>query len=657
MCGSALPALLLLLKIHLTQKLGNKTPDCVAQGTIELSGHAERRDGPRAEMHLQLLLGHAGSVQGYLYAQSADGANVLAGAESNASGKFGGVEMRGTWNTMGQLTLVVSGDNAVTAASHAGLVDSGLVYSGVVVHGQQESLFRGTFGDSSADTHSGSEPAAAVSHLGEFEWRLGRNGAHQRQAWLGSGVLRTSSMKFLELHYKQRCELKLRGSRVKRRSLLQKMQNPRTFECVFRGIDADGSDRKGTVTVGAAAGGCSEEVNGFFLYQQGRLMASGVPIDVARGREEKPDGQAESLYLGVVDMGVSPMAELPPGEGNEKDSGTERRGLEWMKELRKWQVVEGELQMVLAEYARRVAAEAPSEVGTDLGGESERGEVDGTTTPRLHDSVSSPSMAISSEANADGGQDDGAAPGGPPIWINNGKGKVVDRSRCRIAGRGDRAGWRCPNPPMEGGGGLCALHCKKPKLPGGSESTSAPASPGPKQWDPTETISSPRQPRRIIKSSKLPGEDDSDGEQPSSRGPGSRWHTSRWGYASRAHRKAEERETPWRQGDRAWIMDVAGVRCPIACLAQQKVAMEIESAPLNGTQSAVLPPVDDTVRDVADVSVGEAGKAGTESVHGGVEENAETKGSGGGYTETGDGKADECDEDMPSEDDLDDGES
>ena len=104
-------------------------------------------------------------------------------------------------------------------------------------------------------------------------------------------------------------------------------------------------------------------------------------------------------------------------------------------------------------------------------------------------------------------------------------------------------------------------------------------------------------------------------------------------------------------------MDVAGVRCPIACLAQQKVAMEIESAPLNGTQSSVLPPVDDTVRDVADVSVGEAGKAGTESVHGGVEENAETKGSGGGYTETGDGKADECDEDMPSEDDLDDGES
>jgi hypothetical protein len=85
--------------------------------------------------------------------------------------------------------------------------------------------------------------------------------------------------------------------------------------------------------------------------------------------------------------------------------------------------------------------------------------------------------------------------------------------------------------------------------------------------------------------------------------------------------------------------------------------MEIESAPLNGTQSAVLPPVDDTVRDVADVPVCEAVKAETESVHWGVVENAETKGSGGGYTETGDGKADECDEDMPSEDDLDDGES
>ena len=44
-------------------------------------------------------------------------------------------------------------------------------------------------------------------------------------------------------------------------------------------------------------------------------------------------------------------------------------------------------------------------------------------------------------------------------------------------------------------------------------------------------------------------------------------------------------------------------------------------------------------------------------MHGGVEENAETKGSGGAYTEAGEGKADECDEDMHSEDDLDDGES
>lgn len=103
-------------------------------------------------------------------------------------------------------------------------------------------------------------------------------------------------------------------------------------------------------------------------------------------------------------------------------------------------------------------------------------------------------------------------------------------------------------------------------------------------------------------------------------------------------------------------MDVAGVRCPIACLAQQQMAMEIESAPLNGTQSAVLPPVDDTVRAVADVPVGEAGKAGTESVPGGVVENVETKGSCGTDTETGKGKAGECDEDVPSEDDLDDGE-
>ena len=115
---------------------------------------------------------------------------------------------------------------------------------------------------------------------------------------------------------------------------------------------------------------------------------------------------------------------------------------------------------------------------------------------------------------------DGVAGGGASKgnWINNGKGKVVDRTRCRIAARGSKAGWRCPNPPMEGGGGLCAFHCKKPRLPGASGSTSAPASPGPAQRNATETVASTRQPRRIIKSSKLLSDDDSDGEQPGSTG-------------------------------------------------------------------------------------------------------------------------------------------
>ena len=594
-------------------------------------------------MHLKLLLGHAGSAQGYLYAQSSDGVGGEAGEKSDAPGGFGGVEMRGTWNTMGQLTLVVSSDDAGKSSNGAGLVDCGLVYSGVVTHGQQESHFRGTFGDRHADTDAGSEPAEAGSQLGEFVWRMGRNGAQQRRAWLGGSALRTSLMTFLELHYKQRCELKLRGTRVKRRSLLQKMKNPRTFECVFKGIEADGSDRKGTVTVGAAAPDCSEEVTGFFLYQQGRLMASGVSIASERGHEEQQGSQAKSLYLGVVDMGAAPLSEWPEGKGKEKDPVTGRRGFEWMKDLGKWQVLQGELQMTLTEYAGLVAAEAASAVNTLAETEPVREQLDGQTSS----AVSSPVIALG--ANAAGSQD-GVAGGGASKgnWINNGKGKVVDRTRCRIAARGSKAGWRCPNPPMEGGGGLCAFHCKKPRLPGASGSTSAPASPGPAQRNATETVASTRQPRRIIKSSKLLGEDDSDGEQPGSTG---------WDWPSRAHRKAEERERPWRQGDRAWIMDLAQVGCPIACLAKQKVEMEIESAPQDGTQSSVLSSIDATASDVAGELVGGAGSAGTESGPNGAVETVAMNGSGSNGTEAGEVKGDGCDEDMPSEDDLDDGKS
>jgi len=167
-------------------------------------------------------------------------------------------------------------------------------------------------------------------------------------------------MAFLESHYKQRCELKLRGARVKRRSLLQRMKNPRTFECVFPGIEADGTDRRATVTVGTATHGSEKEGTGFFLYQQGRLAVGCVPIQVASagqvsiGADKLKDEVDEDVYLGVVDMGAVELTVAATGR------------LEWTRELGKWRVVEDELTRVLGEYSGRsvVVMQTAAVVGT-----------------------------------------------------------------------------------------------------------------------------------------------------------------------------------------------------------------------------------------------------------------------------------------------------
>jgi hypothetical protein len=198
-------------------------------------------------MRLQLLLGHAGSVHGYLYYSREHTANASVSGElgvvSDASGGDLSVEVRGAWSTRGQLKIFVMGD---CGGDYADVVYGGAVYSGLMMHEKEESSVRGVFGGS--DVAGSSDMSSDSAGGGEFLWQL-RERSQQLRQLAGGAALRTSAMAFLESHYKQRCELKLRGARVKRRSLLQRMKDPRTFQCLFRGIEADGSDRRAVVTV------------------------------------------------------------------------------------------------------------------------------------------------------------------------------------------------------------------------------------------------------------------------------------------------------------------------------------------------------------------------------------------------------------------------
>jgi hypothetical protein len=121
-------------------------------------------------------------------------------------------EVRGVWNTMGLLKIVYSGGVRSKEDRGVGSVlYSGMVYSGSVVQEDGETRVRGS-----------------VDGVGEFVWQLQLEGNLQQRDGAGGQAhththtaMRTSAMAFLESYYKQRCELKLCGARVKRRSLLQ----------------------------------------------------------------------------------------------------------------------------------------------------------------------------------------------------------------------------------------------------------------------------------------------------------------------------------------------------------------------------------------------------------------------------------------------------
>ena len=538
-------------------------PPLLTEGVIELNGYAtgcgEISDGRSIGMRLHLLLGHAARVHGYLYLAAGD-ACELSGADSATCSslldKRTRAQVEGTWTTRGGLRVVVTGDCAIKDDSGSeAVIFGGAVYSGSVAHGPQVSTIEGSVSGSS-------------SNVGTFSWRLEGSGLRQRQEWQSAAALRTSAMSLLESHYKQRCELKLRGTRVKRRSLLQRMKNPRTFECFFQGIEADGADRKATVTVGAAADGFQGQGTGFFLYQRGRLIASCMHISLPRAdghnldSQEQKDGP-DTVYIGVVDMGAGQVC----GQQYLLDKGPENVALEWMRDLEKWLKVEKELQRVLAEYSgrsvpppsstdqsancMRLERQGADETGVAMpvggsrqGGDSLSEKTVAETTGACYQS-SDEAMTESSGTNS--GANASTLERGK--WMDNGKGKIVDRSRCRIAGRGPNA-TRCPNPPMEGTGGLCAFHCKKQKHAEGSAASgmASPADASPsqtsraKQEGLVESLAASRQPRRIIKSSMLEGYD-SEGELTGLRG---------FGGGARVSKRIEDNADGWKEGDRAW---------------------------------------------------------------------------------------------------------
>jgi len=158
------------------------------QGYLELNGHAVKQGGCKVEMHLQLLFGNSACVHGYLYTRPAHDIRDAVEGE-------GGVEVKGTWNTMGQLEIAITGDCAAHATSEAGTsIYGGVVYRGVVIHGEEESSVRGTYGESSLDD-SVIECVEQVSEsleIGEFLWHFGSRGAQQRHQWQDGAVLRTS---------------------------------------------------------------------------------------------------------------------------------------------------------------------------------------------------------------------------------------------------------------------------------------------------------------------------------------------------------------------------------------------------------------------------------------------------------------------------------
>lgn len=100
---------------------------------------------------------------------------------------------------------------------------------------------------------------------------------------------------------------------------------------------------------GTSADEAQNQGTGFFLYQHWRLMAACVPVDVQVTRQDSSDTLEDSAFLGVVDMGATPLAVPQEEAGVGVDIGFV--GLEWMKELGKWRVVVSELKRVLAEYA------------------------------------------------------------------------------------------------------------------------------------------------------------------------------------------------------------------------------------------------------------------------------------------------------------------
>jgi hypothetical protein len=492
------------------------------------------------QMRLELLLGHAACLHGYLHPSLADRSHnegeALEHDDSSCITEVAGIEVKGMWSATGRFEFRVTGECGVGS-----VVFQGAAYRGVIEHGADVSSARGTISDATSESESGSE-----STDGEFLWHLTGKGAHQRREWQNCGALRTSAMAFFESHYKQRCELKLCGTRVKRRSLLQRMSNPRTFPCVFRGIEADGSDRIAVVTVGTATDGSQEQDTGFFLYQYARLIAGCVPITLENDRTEGQLKQSASAYLGVADMGLTQNAVGQRfAEGSEKsESGV--TGLEWSMDLRKWRVVEKELQRVLAEYAGILHLNAARMLQTDAGCEHTGAQVSGKT--EMHKGATSAFLSggDASHCSSDSQVHESSAcekgelaaePGRSEAleWEQR-KEKIVDGRRCRvITGRGTNA-LRCSNPPIEGSGGLCSFHCKKPK------DQLDTASPHQKLEEKVSTLASTRQPRRIIKSSRLAEDDDSEAELTSSRA------VTGDGRAG----KRSERTMLWKEGDRAW---------------------------------------------------------------------------------------------------------
>ena len=594
--------------------------------------------GERVSMRLQLLLSHAGSVHGVLFSSAGsaapDGGATLAGRQE-VPVRQNGLEVKGLWDALGRLDVVVVGDGAEVGVSCGdGVLGRGTVFQGVAAHVEGEGRVRGSFGR--ARTVSGDvdvvqafqAASAELERAGQFEWRLQK----RRQPLPhvdrpDSTTMQTSLMTFLESHYKQRCELKLRGARVVRRSLLQRMSMPRTFECIFQAFEADGSDRKATVTIGSAAQPAPEPAHGFFLYQQGRLMSGGVDISLPEGCGGGRDGSGGSkMYLGVVDMGLSPAAmreaTLQQGDAGAPNcvvGGTVE--LEWMKDFHKWRQVQKELERVLAKYAgvaplegatgaqqavagsAQAAGNAAAARFDSTGGmlqQQQRGDMEklGAVTDRAgangHGGVRRDEAWGGEERVELAAVRESLMPGkGVGNWIYNGKGKIVDRSRCRIAGRvKDKDGntWRCPNPPMPGGGGLCSFHCKKKPQSDSRPSEAAASSGGESSPRPKDglvrTLASTRQPRRIIKNSRLADSEDSDRDNDDLRA---------WGRGARSGRKPEDKASWWKVGERAWVRDVAHLLCPIAGLSLEAtgdvhkggddVAMEVKHEERNGRGS------------------------------------------------------------------------